>query len=262
MPASKINRFPETRITTIDVCEMGKKKHHVSGFFEIDVTCGRQKIREFNRNHTDKISFTGWLIYQFAQAVNKHQHIASFLLSKRKQVVFTDVNVSVLVEKEFEGNKIPIPLVIERTQTLSPSEITKIIRDGQNQSLEKNDLVLHRQTRTYEKLYYRLPGIIRRKIWSFVLSRPKLAFKNMGNVSVTSLGMFGKVNGWFVPISIHPICFGVGQVVEKPQAINKQIEIRQILNLTVLVDHDVIDGAQIARFIQALANNLETGEGI
>ena len=84
----------------------------------------------------------------------------------------------------------------------------------------------------------------------------------MGNVSVTSLGMFGKLNGWFVPISIHPICFGVGPVVEKPKVINKQIEIRQILNLTVLVDHDVVDGAQIARFINTLVNSLETGKGI
>ncbi len=34
MPASKINRFPETRITTIDVCEMGKKSIMFLGFLK------------------------------------------------------------------------------------------------------------------------------------------------------------------------------------------------------------------------------------
>jgi hypothetical protein len=41
-----------------------------------------------------------------------------------------------------------------------------------------------------------------------------------------------------------------------------QIEIREILNMTVLLDHDVIDGAPLARFISKLSYNIEKGIGL
>lgn len=81
----------------------------------------------------------------------------------------------------------------------------------------------------------------------------------MGNVAITSLGMYGKINGWFLPISIHPICFGVGSIIKKPIVIKDKIEVREIMNITVLMDHDVIDGASMARFINELTKNIETG---
>ena len=31
----------------------------------------------------------------------------------------------------------------------------------------------------------------------------------MGNVAFTSIGMMGEINGWFIPISVHPICLGL-----------------------------------------------------
>mgnify|MGYP003843675371 CR=1 FL=1 len=85
---------------------------------------------------------------------------------------------------------------------------------------------------------------------------------SMGNVSITSLGMIGKSKGWFLPISVHPICFGIGQITKKPVVVDDQIVIREILNLTVLVDHDVIDGARMARFMGELTEKLEGGEGL
>lgn len=81
----------------------------------------------------------------------------------------------------------------------------------------------------------------------------------MGNVSITSVGMMGKIHGWFIPISVHPVCFGIGSVVKKPVVVNDKIEIREILYMTVLIDHDVIDGAPMARFISDLSKNIENG---
>ena len=262
MNISKTNRFPKTRITTIDVCEMGKRKHHVSGFFEIDVTQARKKIREYNRENSTKISFNGWLLSQLAQSLSQHKNVASFLSGKQKQIIFNHINISVLVEKEYEQSKVPIPVLVEKAEKLGVVEITNIINKAQNHTLQKSDMVLQRKTKNYEKLYYHLPGFVRRKIWSFVLERPKMAFKKMGNVSFTSLGMYGKINGWFIPISIHPVCFGAGSVIEKPRVINKKIEIREMLHLTVLFDHDVVDGAEIARFVNHLVKNLENAKGI
>lgn len=81
----------------------------------------------------------------------------------------------------------------------------------------------------------------------------------MGNVAITSLGMYGKINGWFIPISIHPVCFGIGSIIKKPIVLYDQIEIREIINMTVLIDHDIIDGANAARFINLFIKDIENG---
>ena len=81
----------------------------------------------------------------------------------------------------------------------------------------------------------------------------------MGNVSFTSIGMMGSINGWFIPISVHPICFGIGSIIKKPAVADDQIAIRDILKASVLIDHDVMDGAPMARFINELRINIENG---
>jgi len=43
---------------------------------------------------------------------------------------------------------------------------------------------------------------------------------------------------------------------------DNEIKIREILNMTILVDHDVIDGAPMVRFLNDLTNYLETGKEI
>ncbi|MBK7712617.1 MAG: hypothetical protein IPJ37_17885 [Bacteroidales bacterium] len=55
----------------------------------------------------------------------------------------------------------------------------------------------------------------------------------MGNVIVTSLGMTGRINGWFIHRSIHPVSFGIGSVLKKPVVTGNEIKIREILNMTI-----------------------------
>lgn len=93
--------------------------------------------------------------------------------------------------------------------------------------------------------------------WKMVLKNPKLAYSKMGNVAFTSLGMVGKISGWFTPITIHPVCFGVGSIVEKTKLNKGELKKREILHLTILMDHDVVDGAPMARFINDLIGKIE-----
>lgn len=39
-----------------------------------------------------------------------------------------------------------------------------------------------------------------------------------------------------------------------------ELQIREMLNMTVLLDHDVVDGAEMARFISKLSYNIEKGK--
>ncbi len=133
------------------------------------------------------------------------------------------------------------------------------IANAKNEKLTNKNFVLQKKTGYLEKLYYVLPGFLRRYVWKFLLKHPKLVFKKMGNVAFTAIGMIGKVNGWFIPISVHPICFGISSILKKPVVIDNNIEIREILKMTILLDHDVIDGAQMVRFISDLTRNIENG---
>ena len=105
-----------------------------------------------------------------------------------------------------------------------------------------------------------MPGFLRRAVWKIMLRNPKIAYKKMGNAIITSVGMMGKINGWFIQKSIHPISFGIGSILKKPVAVDNEIRIREILNMTILVDHDVIDGAPMVRFLNDLTKFVETGE--
>lgn len=254
----KINKFPKSRIATVDVCKMGKEKNHAVAFLEMDVTRSREKIRKYKKE-IGKISFLAWLIKVIGHTINEDNATCAFLSGKQKTIVFNDINVSIMVEKALNGEKFPLPILLERANTLNIETITKELTDSKSKILTKNDVVIGRKATSFERLYYNLPGFFRKLIWRYLLAHPKTVFPKMGNVAVTSLGMYGKINGWFIPASIHPLCFGIGSIIKKPVVVNDKIEIREILNMTVLLDHDVIDGAQMARFINRLTKNVEKG---
>jgi len=259
MTIYKTQKFPKSRIATIDICEIGKRKHHVTGLIELDVSKSRQKIREYNKQHKNKISFNAWIISVISNTIKKYETSSSYLEGKNKLIIFENINVSVIVEKDLKGQKVPIPLIIEKANEISIEAISILITDAKNKQLTEKDIVLQNKADRIERIYYLLPGFIRRYFWKYLLRHPKIAFRKMGNVAITSIGMMGQIKGWFIPISIHPICFGLSSIIKKPTVIHDRIEIREMLNMSILLDHDVIDGAPMARFISELSKNIENG---
>lgn len=249
-------KIPQSRIASFDIMSIGLAKHHVVGLLEFDVTAIKKSLRGRRRNG-EKVSFNAWLIKTLANSLHNHPEASSFLYGKRKLIIFDSINISIIVEKEMDGVKVPIPLVLEGADKKNIEEIYSEIENAKSQKFTEDDIVLSRKTRRGEMLYYHLPGFLRRMFWRYMLSNPKLAFAKMGNVSITSLGSAGKINGWFIHKSVHPISFGVGSVVRKPVVVDSKIEIREILNMTVLIDHDVMDGAPMVRFLNNLTKEIK-----
>ncbi|UCC89728.1 MAG: 2-oxo acid dehydrogenase subunit E2 [Anaerolineales bacterium] len=83
-----------------------------------------------------------------------------------------------------------------------------------------------------------------------------------GTVGITAVGMFGKGHsGWGISAGSHVLDLVVGSTAWKPAVVEGRIEPRQILHLTVLFDHAVIDGAPAARFTRRLVELIESGYG-
>lgn len=254
----KTKYFSKSRIATNDVCSLGVKKHHIAALIEVDVTESREKIKQFKANG-NKISFTSWLIKVISNSIKDHENVAAYLQGKRKAVIFNNINISIVVEKELNGQKVPIPLIIEKANERGLESINEQISIAKDQCLTDKDIVLKSKSSRMERLYYFLPGFMRRLFWGYLLRNPSFAYSKMGNVAITSVGMIGGADGWFIPISVHPICFGISRIIKKPAVLHDKIEIREMLKITILLDHDVIDGGQMARFIGNLSMNLENG---
>lgn len=256
-----IKQFPKSRIATIDIGAISKQKHYINALLECDVTLSREQLKAL-RSGGDKISFTAWLLKVISDTLIKHNDAAAFLIGKKKLITFEDISISLLVEKKLGDTKVPLPVVIEKINKKSLQQITKEIEAAKNEELSEQSIVLNRKTSFMERSYYYLPGYLRRIIWRSILRNPQYVYKKMGNAAFTSVGMFGQIKGWFIHTTIHPISFGAGSVIKKPVVINDEIKIREILNMTVLIDHDVIDGAPMVRFISDLVKSIESAGSI
>lgn len=247
-----------SRIATFDIFSVGILRHHIQALLEFDVTESRRKIREI-RKQGQKVSFNGWLVHSIAKVLQSHPEAAAYVYNKKKLIIFNDIHVAMLVEKNLGEKRVPIPMVIERANGKTAEEITLEIEQAKSQPLGPEDIVLQKKAARMEKMYYHMPGFIRRKFWQILLKNPKSAFKKMGNVAITSVGTAGKINGWFIHKSVHPVSFGIGSILQKPVVINNEIKIREILNMTILVDHDVLDGAPMVRLLDDLRKAFENG---
>ena len=257
----RYKKIPRSRIATFDVFSFGLIKHHVSAMLEFDVTESRKKLRDLRKNG-DKVTFNAWIIKVISSVLLKHPEASGYIYNKGKLIIFDDINISFIVEKNIDNNRVPIPLVIEKTNEKNVLEIALEIESAKQQELSAVDTVINKKASLSERLYYRMPGFIRRSVWKFLLGNPKTAFRKMGNAAVTSVGMMGRINGWFIHRSVHPVSFGIGSILKKPVVVDDDITIREILNMTILVDHDVIDGAQMVRFLNDLTEYIENGKEI
>lgn len=259
----KTEEFPDSRIATFDIGAASRMKHHIRALIQLDVTDARRKIAEKKRQR-ETISFNSWLIKCISMAVTEFPELHGIRKGKKEIVVFDDIDISVMIEREIQGTKVPLPYVLRKTNEKSVSDICSEIKQAQRQTINgEGDYVLgERKNENMMKLYYALPGFIRRAIWKEIIHSPFLTKQNMGTVMITSVGMIGKIDGWLIPESVHPLAFAVGSVIKKPGVKNDKIEIREYLYLTVSVDHDVIDGAPAIRALSRLTSLVERGAGL
>ena len=110
-------------------------------------------------------------------------------------------------------------------------------------------------------LVMRLPKFIRRRIWNRLLRDPFFTKRMMGTVGITAIGMYGTIAGWPEPIptSNHAVSFALGSITKKPRVFKSEIAVREILHVTILMDHDIVDGAPAARFTERLRQLVEKG---
>jgi pyruvate dehydrogenase E2 component (dihydrolipoamide acetyltransferase) len=110
----------------------------------------------------------------------------------------------------------------------------------------------------------RIPGIVRRPVLRFLsylsndrgIAVPSLQLPadQFGSAMVTSVGMFGIDIGFapIFPLANTPLLILVGEVQDRPVAVDGKVVVRPMLNLNVSFDHRFIDGFHAGKMSRAV----------
>jgi len=165
------------------------------------------------------MSYTAFLVKAVALALEKHS-ILNSTLSEDIIKIYEDINIGVAIATP-EGLVVPVVHNTNKKHIIDiNNEIKALINKAKEKKLRSNDFL----NRTF---------------------------------TVSNLGMYDI--DFFTAIINPPeaAILSVGRMVEKPVVINKGIQVRSMMYLSLTYDHRIIDGAPAAEFLQTLRSLLE-----
>ena len=253
--------LPAARREMPNMLELHWWKHRVYGLLEVDVTGVRQFIAAHKARTGEALSFTGYLVFCLAHAVAENPSVQAYLKGRKQLVVFDDVGVGLMVERAIGGTRAPIGHVIRRANHKSFREIHREIRTVQAQAVPPNK-GMPSWFRFGMLLPWPLSKLLIAVLRAAIRRDPRVLVAQAGTVAMTAIGMFGHSSGWALAPMWHTLGLAVGGIASKAVVVEGRIEPREILNLTVAFDHDVVDGAPAARFVRRLLELIESGYGL
>ena len=229
-------------------------KSTIHSLCEADITLPRRMMREHFERTGEKLSFTAYIVYCLAQVMKEHPHLNAFRRGNRL-ITLDDVTVSVLVEREFSGERVPEPLAIEAAQRLTYKEVNERIRSAK----ARTDASLGGFSgMTWIR---HIPGFLL-KTFVRLADRNIMLAKRYGKVAVTAVGMFSREPVWFIPHGSGTVLITVGSIEKRMVFTGERHEEREFLCLTGSFDHDIVDGAPAARFMNQFLETLKSGMGL
>ncbi|HEX9027792.1 MAG TPA: 2-oxo acid dehydrogenase subunit E2, partial [Anaerolineales bacterium] len=254
--------LPESRREMLNLLDLSGPKHRMYGLLEVDVTVARQYIAEQKRRSGETLSFTGYLTYCLARALDEDKSVQAYLKGRKQLVLFDDVDAGLMVERKVGEKRSLMGYVVRGANHKTYREIHDEIRCAQSRPVPP-----HKGTASWFHSAMQLPWPLS-KLVNALVSRttrrdPTIFTSLAGTVGVTAVGMFGEgQGGWGIATTPHSLGLVVGSIAWKPAVVSGRIEPREILNLTIVFDHDVIDGAPAARFTRRFVELIESGYGL
>ena len=173
-------------------------------------------------------------------------------------MIFPEVDVGLPIEVELDG---------------VPFAFTHVLRDAGRRTVRE----LHDEIRavhadpsispsvrkeTWARAYLLVPAILRTGLLGSLHRFPRRQRAIAGTIGVTAVGMFAGGGGWGIAFQLHTLSIVIGGITVRPALFAGQLVEREWLQLTVSVDHDVVDGAPAARFVNRLRGLLTTADGL
>jgi pyruvate/2-oxoglutarate dehydrogenase complex dihydrolipoamide acyltransferase (E2) component len=232
------------------------------GLLEVDVTVARKLIADHKARTGETLSFAGFLTFCLARAIDEDKTIQAYRKGNKQLILFDDVNVGLMVERKVGEKRALMGHVIQAANRKTYREIHDEIRKVQSESVPPGR-GMPSWFRSAMLLPWPLSSLLKTLLRINSRHDPTIAVSMGGTVALTSVGMFGgSHSGWGISATPHPLGLVVGGIVWKPAVVDGRIEPREILNLTVTFDHDIVDGAPATRFVSRLVELIERGCGL
>jgi len=229
-----------------------KEKNAIHGFTEVDITIPRQLIKAHFERTGEKLSLTAYIVTCLAQVIKEHPELNSFIKG-RKHIILDDVTISVLIEREISGEKVPEPIGIKGAQEKTYHQIHKEIREAKKLH---SDRLGSLSGQTWIRF---IPGFLLR---TFIRMADKNIYmaKRYGKIAVSAVGMYSKEPVWFIPHGTATVLITVGSISKRVIEIDGKFESREHLCLTASFDHNIVDGAPASRFMNEFIETIKSGK--
>jgi pyruvate/2-oxoglutarate dehydrogenase complex dihydrolipoamide acyltransferase (E2) component len=257
-PYQIMDLTPERQVW-LNILDLPRLAHPMYGLLEVDVTVPRQFIAEHKARTGESLSFTGYLTRCVASAVEENKSVQAHRKGRRQLVQFDEVDVGLMIERQIREERVLTGHVIRDASHKTFREIHEEIRTAQSAQPDQSE-EMPGWFRTVMLLPWPFSSFVK-AVFAWVIRRdPTIAVSMAGTVGITAVGMFGKGHsGWGFEATRHSLALVVGSTSWKPAIAGERIEAREILNLTVIFDHNVVDGAPAARFTKRLVELIESG---
>lgn len=261
-PASHVVDLTPGRRVWLNTLDMSWPRHCVYGLLEVDVTVPRRTIAEHRARTGESLSFTGYLTCCLARAVDEDKSVQAYLQGRRRLVIFDDVDIGLMVERQLGDKRALMGHVIHGANRKTFWEIHDEIRRVQSEPVPPGR-GMPGWYRSALLLPWPLSALVKALLGLAVSRNPALAVAMGGTISISSVGMFGgSRSGWGISPTPQPLSLLVGGISGKPAVVDGRIEPRELLNLTIMFNHEVIDGGPATRFTRRLVELIERGHGL
>jgi pyruvate/2-oxoglutarate dehydrogenase complex dihydrolipoamide acyltransferase (E2) component len=218
----------------------GRRIVPMTGLFQVDITSARRMLAR-----TDPpLSLTAFVVACVGQAAADHPGVHAYRDWRGRLVEHRHVDIQVLIEVSTDQGPFGLVHVVRDADIRSVADITAEIRAVKAMPTStRNGRLLD----TVAPSLGRVPGLYRTMY--AVMSRSHRVRDAIGTVQVTALGMFADGGGFAIaPPSLASLAVVVGGISPGRGEVDGHVATVELLDLTVTIDHNVVDGAPATRF--------------
>jgi pyruvate/2-oxoglutarate dehydrogenase complex dihydrolipoamide acyltransferase (E2) component len=247
--------FPSSRRAVTAAVRAGRRIVPMHGLLDVDVTEARRLLGAAH----PPLSMTAFVIAALARAAAAHPEVHAYRDWRGRLVRHRHVDVQTLVEVPTAQGPFGLVHVVRDADIRNVVDLSAELRAV---TADPSSTPSGRALERLAPLAGRLPGVF--PAMYAVMSRSVRAHELAGTVQVTAVGMFAGGGGFaLAPPTLASLLVVVGGMSRRPRVVGEEIAVRDVLDLTVTIDHNVVDGAPAARFAADLRRRMEgpTGDG-
>ena len=241
--------IPASRRFVTGALRAGRSMTPTHALIQCDVT----DTRAFVEAADPPLSWTAFIVAAVARAAAAHPGVHAYVNWAGRLVRHQHVDVSTLVEVASPKGSFPLAHLIRDADIRSPADLSAELRRVKDQPSAGTSGRLFKIAAPWVS---RIPGVVALFYW--LAARSMRMRRLTGTVSVTAVGMFGRGGGLGIGHpTVQTLTVLVGGRSIRPWVNDGAVVPREILDLTLTFDHNVVDGAPAARFVADLRELIE-----